>query len=100
MRAAAVDRRADGLAGGLVLAFDENECRKRIRAQLETLKKKKLRHAVLSAFGCGAFKNPPEEVARLYKESIRAYEQDLDVIVFAIFYPGYGPKDNLELFQA
>lgn len=42
---------------------------------------------VLSAFGCGAFKNPPEHVAELFKE---VFEEDefknvFETIVFAIF---------------
>ena len=70
----------------------------RIEAQLETLRQKGLRHAVLSAFGCGAFLNPPSEVARIYSETLRKYADDLDVVVFAIFYPGYGEKDNFHAF--
>ena len=51
-----------------------------------------------SAFGCGAFRNPPAEVARIYSETLRKYADDLDVVVFAIFYPGYGEKDNFHAF--
>ena len=72
----------------------------RIEAQLETLRQKGLRHAVLSAFGCGAFRNPPTEVARIYAESVRKFADHLDVVAFAIYYPGYGPKKNFEAFQA
>ena len=100
MRAAAVDRRRDGLAGTVIDDFDENECRRRIEAQLETLRQKGLRHAVLSAFGCGAFRNPPADVARIYAESARKFADHLDVVAFAIYYPGYGPKENFEAFQA
>ena len=100
MRAAAVDRRRDGLAGTVINDFDENECRLRIEAQLETLRRKGLRHAVLSAFGCGAFRNPPTEVARIYAESVSKFADHLDVVAFAIYYPGYGPKENFEAFQA
>jgi len=41
---------------------------------------------VLSAFGCGAFKNPPQHMAELFKEAIQArYLPVFKQIVFAIF---------------
>jgi hypothetical protein len=54
-------------------------------------------HAVLSAFGCGAFHNPAHRVAKLYREEITARMADFAVIAFAIFAPGYGP-DNYTPF--
>lgn len=41
---------------------------------------------VLSAFGCGAYKNPPHEVAKIFKEvlSLEEYRQAFKVIEFAI----------------
>lgn len=56
LRAAAQDLR-------MVSAFDPADARLRIAAQLETLRAAGIRHAVLSAFGCGAFQNPAHEVA-------------------------------------
>jgi uncharacterized protein (TIGR02452 family) len=42
---------------------------------------------ILSAFGCGAYENPPSEVARLFKEVIEEppFQQRFRRIVFAIF---------------
>ncbi|MEM1309319.1 MAG: poly(ADP-ribose) glycohydrolase domain-containing protein [Cyanobacteria bacterium P01_H01_bin.153] len=77
--------------------FNAEEARRRIAAQLDTLREHGIRHTVLSAFGCGAFRNPPEEVARLYKEEIERRRDDFSVIAFAIFAPGYGP-DNYGAF--
>ncbi len=90
LRAAAMD-----LRGGL--PFDRDETRRRIRAQLATLERAGVRHAVLSAFGCGAFHNPAPEVAALYREALRERAGDFDEIVFAVFAPGYGP-DNFTPF--
>jgi hypothetical protein len=90
LRAAAQDLR-DGSD------FDPDDARKRIRAQLNTLRAHRIRHAVLSAFGCGAFQNPADRVAHLYREEIAACETDFSVIAFAIFAPGYGP-DNYTPF--
>lgn len=39
---------------------------------------------VLGAWGCGAFRNPPEEVAALFKEAIDKYGGHFKHIVFAI----------------
>jgi len=91
LRAAAVDLR-DGSP------FDPEETRARIRAQLDTLSAKGVRHAVLSAFGCGAFQNPADQVASIYKEELEASLDKFDKIIFAIFDPGY-PPDNFVPFE-
>merc|ERR1712187_1061748 len=76
------------------------EMRRRINAQLDTLIEKGVRHAVLSAFGCGAFLNPADLVARCYREALESEGRlkHFDCLAFAIFYPGYGP-DNFEPFR-
>ena len=56
-----------------------------------------MRHVVLSAFGCGAFKNPAHEVARIYREELHKRAVDFDVVSFAIYNAGYGP-DNYDAF--
>lgn len=90
LRAAAQDIRRHG-------RFDEDDARARIEAQLDTLLDAGIRHAVLSAFGCGAFRNPPGRVAAIYREALDARREDFDLIAFAIFDPGYGP-DNYTPF--
>lgn len=42
---------------------------------------------ILGAFGCGAFKNPPEIVAKVYKEMLKEYSHSFEVIEFAIYCP-------------
>lgn len=78
--------------------FDPLETRRRIAAQLDTLREASVRHVVLGAFGCGAFRNPAGEVARLYREEILARQHDFRVIAFAIYAAGYGP-DNFTPFE-
>jgi hypothetical protein len=73
--------------------FNETSMRKKIIAQLETLKANNIRHVVLSAFGCGAFGNPAVQVARIYKEEIAKRAGDFDDVVFAIYQAGYGPNN-------
>lgn len=90
LRAAARD-----LRGGL--AFSATDARRRIAAQLDTLREAGLRYAVLGAFGCGAFQNPAAAVASLYREAIACRAGDFDILAFAIFNAGYGP-DNFTPF--
>lgn len=92
LRAAARDLR-DGAP------FDADDARRRIAAQLATLRSHGIRHAVLGAFGCGAFRNPAERVAAIYREELAACATDFDVVAFAIFAAGYGP-DNYSPFAA
>ena len=73
--------------------FTYDECEKRIDKQLDTLSKHKVRHVILSAFGCGSYGNDPIIISRIYKEKIEMYKSFFDVIVFAIYTP---PKyDNI-----
>ena len=74
------------------------EMRKRIRAQFLTLQERGVRHVVLSAFGCGAFGNDPEDVASMYKDTLEEFKDALDVVVFAIYYAGHG-ENNFEVFR-
>lgn len=92
LRAAAQDLR-DGSN------FDDDEARKRIAVQLNTLRASGIRHAVLGAFGCGAFRNPAARIAEIYRDEIAARAGDFSVIAFAIFAAGYGP-DNYTPFAA
>ncbi|MCX4247163.1 poly(ADP-ribose) glycohydrolase domain-containing protein [Paraliomyxa miuraensis] len=86
---------AEDLRGGK--PFDEDEMARRIHAQLDTLRYGGVRHVVLSAFGCGAFHNPADRVAALYRDALARTPGNLEEVVFAIFAPGYGP-DNYTPF--
>ncbi|KIG14634.1 hypothetical protein DB30_06513 [Enhygromyxa salina] len=91
LRAAALDLR-DGRR------FDPEQASAKICAQLDTLIEAGIRHAVLSAFGCGAFANPADQVAGLYAAALRGRPDAFDCVAFAIFDPGYGP-DNFTPFE-
>jgi hypothetical protein len=86
LRAAAQGLSCDG-------GFDEADARRRILAQLDTLRDHGIRHTVLGAFGCGAFRNPAEQVAEIYKDELARRPDDFDVVAFAIFDAGYGPNN-------
>ena len=77
--------------------FNAEDARRRIAAQLDTLRQHGVRHAALSAFGCGAFRNPAQQVASIYKQELGRRKGHFSVIAFAIFAAGYGP-DNYTPF--
>ena len=55
---------------------------------------------LLSAFGCGAFGNPPDVVANLFVEMIKKYNGCFNRIEFAIIPPLYPPgSNNFEVFK-
>ena len=93
LRAAAVDLRREP-------AFDADEAARRIAAQLDTLIEHGVRHAVLSAFGCGAFRNPADQVACIYRQELLKRATQFDVIAFAIFHAGYGPNNFMPFEKA
>jgi hypothetical protein len=80
--------------------FDPQDTRKRISAQLNTLRHHRIRHVVLGAFGCGAFCNPADRVARIYREEIGLRKEDFSVVAFAIFSAGYGPDNYTPFAEA
>jgi len=80
--------------------FDASDARRRIAAQLDTLRNAGIRHAVLGAFGCGAFRNPGAQVAQVYREEILARKEDFSVVAFAIFAAGYGPGNYAPFAEA
>ncbi len=53
---------------------------------------------VLSAFGCGAFNNPPHGISKLFKDAIDKYKVHFKYIVFAIFNDKNG-GGNVEIFS-
>lgn len=78
------------------------DLRQRIQAQLDTLILYNHTHVVLGAWGCGAFKNNPKIVARLYREEIEKRAAFFHHILFPIISLGSHNsnyaifKDNLE----
>ncbi len=80
-------------------SFAIDEARRRIVAQLDTLREKGVMYAVLGAFGCGAFLNPPETIAKLYKEEIDKRIDDFSLIVFAILDAGKVYTDFNNVFK-
>ncbi len=53
---------------------------------------------VLGAFGCGAFQNNPEVVARAYKVALQEFPKVFKQIEFAVYCPP-GKNENYEVFK-
>lgn len=53
---------------------------------------------VLGAFGCGAFQNDPEVVARAYKTVLKEFPKVFKQVEFAIYRPASGSK-NYDVFK-
>lgn len=73
----------------------------KIRAQLACAILGNHNVIVLGAFGCGAFKNKPEDVARFYKEVLEepAFKNAFQAVVFAIYEPGGALGRNYHIFK-
>jgi len=54
---------------------------------------------VLSAFGCGAYRCPPRQVAELFKQVIGEYGSYFKKIVFAIKQQPDDQRDNYHIFN-
>ena len=70
---------------------------RRIKRILQVAKKEGVESLVLGAFGCGAFCNPPELVAKIFKEQLAAYH--FDRVVFAIIDRNDRPYNNMHTFE-
>ncbi|STX27961.1 Uncharacterized protein conserved in bacteria [Legionella beliardensis] len=80
-------------------SFNKESMQKKIYAQLDTLIENNQKNIILGAFGCGAFRNPPNKVAHLYHEilSEKKYKYFFKNIVFAI--KGNGSDANFKAFK-
>lgn len=71
--------------------------RERISQIFQIAKDENVEVLILGAFGCGAFRNPPEIVAKAFKEVVDEFIYDFEVIEFAI-YSSKG-TENIDAFK-
>jgi uncharacterized protein (TIGR02452 family) len=66
-------------------ARDREITRKKIQLLLAVAREKKYTHLVLGALGCGAFHNPPQDIAELFQEVISEQpKSSIQCIIFAV----------------
>jgi hypothetical protein len=95
LRSAALDRSNPATIQG----SDEQEMKKRIESQLDTMIVAGIRHAILGAFGTGCYDNDPEMVATLYREALRGRLGCFDDAVFPILGTGVSTR-NYNVFYS
>jgi hypothetical protein len=86
----------------LYLARSQSEfndmLRQKIKAQLDTLILEHQTHVILGAWGCGAFRNDPNVISRIYAEEIEKRAKCFKHILFPVIDIGI-KKNNFEIFN-
>ena len=72
---------------------------KRARRILDVAKSEHEEVLVLGAFGCGAFRNPPEIVAEVWAKVLKDYLYDFKTIEFAVMSKPSKPSRNYLAFK-
>lgn len=94
----------DDIQGVRYSEGDREEMVLKVGGLLEVVREKRVTHLVLGAWGCGAYGNPPWEVAEIFRRALVGWKGKMGVgseecrlveIVFAIFDRG----ENLETFE-
>jgi len=84
--------------------YPNDECRvimrEKIRLLLRVAVRRRKTRLVLGALGCGVFRNPPEEVAPIFRELLndQEFKGYFQHIVFAIL-PNRGDNRNIDVFR-
>ena len=78
---------------------DREDARKRIRTVLRVAALERRKNLVLGALGCGAFKNPPKVVARLFKDVLgeKEFSGRFEGIWFSVI--ERAGSENYEIFK-
>lgn len=58
--------------------------RRKLETVLSAAAKENYTALVLSALGCGAFRNPPKEVAQIFRDVLAEFHGVFDTVVFAV----------------
>lgn len=69
----------------------------RIEKILQSAKQENVDVLILGAFGCGAFGNPPELVAKIFKDKLEKYS--FDTVEFAVYCSTNSPDNNYHIFK-
>jgi uncharacterized protein (TIGR02452 family) len=71
---------------------------KRLRRIVETAAIHQNEILILGAFGCGAFRNPPEIVAGAFHKVLEEYRKCFETIEFAVYHTA-SERNNYDAFQ-
>ncbi len=73
---------------------------KRIRRIFEVTLRERIDVLILGAFGCGAFCNPPDLVASIFRKAVETYGNYFETIEFAVFHKEHETKNFVAFKQA
>ena len=94
---AAAIRRPNLDATGNYTPADYELMKNKVRMVLETFEYHNCTHIVLGAWGCGAFNNPPKQVADIFLNVLQDF--CFEHVLFAILTPWPKDYENLKCFQ-
>jgi len=89
-----------GYAEAVELDELRNLIKKRVRRIVEVAAHEENEVLMLGAFGCGAFRNPPELVADVFREVTKEYEHCFEIIEFAVFHTEREAKNFRAFYHA
>jgi uncharacterized protein (TIGR02452 family) len=84
--------------GTTMNSIDTHKMIQKICTLFEVAYKEGYKRFVLSAFGCGGFRCPPEHVSQLFQKALDVYADKFEEIIFAIWDEAY-PKSNFAIFR-
>ncbi len=100
MTCAVLSAAAPRLIGEYGFNVDDDELEQllqsRIRGILQVAAKYGYRRLILGAWGCGAYRNDPEQISRIFRDQLSKMTGYFDDVEFAI----YGKSYNYECFKA
>ena len=79
------------------IVYNEEKVFNRLMKVFEVAKRENVEVLILGAWGCGAFKNPPEKTALFFKKLTKMYK--FDTIEFAVFCRDGGIDANFHIFK-
>jgi uncharacterized protein (TIGR02452 family) len=85
------------LIGGRLSENDRDIMKYKINLLLHLAAVCGAQHLVLGALGCGAFGNPPMDIAGLFKRCLRRYARSFKTVTFAVY--SRGDDNNFTIFH-
>ena len=73
--------------------------KKKIRLMLSLAVHNDVDNLILGAWGCGVFKNKPEEIARMFKDVLKEYQGAFEKVIFAVINDKNSHGNNFEIFK-
>jgi uncharacterized protein (TIGR02452 family) len=87
------------LVSGHLSEDDSVLLEEKIRSVLKVASIHQHQSIVLGAWGCGAFRNPPHDVATIFKKVLSEHKGSIQKAVFAILSRAYDLEDNYSIFS-